>query len=175
MNVYVVGTSGSGKSTLAKQLAADFKLTHFDIDSYRFLPNWEPRGKTMYVKQLLADVSTAESWVCCGNYRLVLARLRDQIDCIIWLDYPFYIVFWRVLSRTLRRLLSKEKVCGDNVESWYIQFFTKKSIFVWVLKTFIKNKRRYQRLSEKPRYAQKIIRVTHPRDLEKHLLVLYKE
>ncbi len=165
MKIYIVGTSGSGKSTLARQLAKQFQIKHFDIDNYRFEANWVPRPKSEFIQHVLTDLKIEDDWVICGNYRLILGRVQKSVDKLIWLDYPLRIVLWRVVTRTLKRLITREKICGDNVESWRLQFFSRKSIFVWVIKTYCKNKKRYERLLDKPHYKKKMIRVRHPKHL----------
>lgn len=175
MNLYIVGTSGSGKSTLSQKLSVDLNLNYIDIDAHRFHENWVPRNETEYRKEVVSKIQSSKPFVADGNYRRVLGRIRHDIDYIIWLDYPFYLVLWRVFSRTIRRLLTKEKICGENYESWSKQFFSKTSIFVWVFKSFRKNRRRYTRLLTKKDYKEKMIHVKHPTDLEDAIAFLYQK
>ena len=64
----------------------------------------------------------APGWVLAGNY----SKLRDIIwpraESIIWLDYPFLLVFERLLSRTKRRWWRKELLWGTNSERLLSQF-----------------------------------------------------
>ncbi len=169
MNIYIVGTSGVGKTTLANQLSQKYGLEHVELDAELFLEGWKARKKSVFRKRVMKKVFTLQkerkSWIMCGNYRVIIPRLSRDLDLIIWLDYSFYLIFWRLLKRTFRRLLSQEKCCGDNQESWRQQFYSRKSIFLWMFKTFLKNKIRYSRLMQKETYKHKVVRLRSPKEL----------
>ncbi len=168
MNFYISGTSGSGKSTLAKALAARFHLNHIELDAFCYDSNWVKRPDDDFVRTVFAEMEKGP-WVICGNYKEILALALEKTDHLIWLDYSLPLIFWRVTQRTFRRLIKKEKCCGENYESWYQQFFTKKSIFIWVLKTYRKNKRRYESILKYSEYASCVRRIKSPRELERFL------
>ncbi len=168
MNLYVVGTSGAGKSTLAKQLAQSFKLHYIELDAFQFEPHWVKRLDEDFENDILQETKKGP-WVICGNYRNIQALLIDQVDHLIWLDYPFPLILWRVIKRTFRRLMKKEKCCGENYETWYQQFFTKYSIFVWVFGSHWKNRRRYRALLQDPRHTHRVQRFRSPKALEIYL------
>lgn len=171
MNFYISGTSGSGKSTLAKQLAQRFQLTHIELDAFHFDPNWVERPDVDFIRDVSLKMQEGP-WVICGNYKEILALALEKVDHLIWLDYPLPLIFWRVTKRTLRRLIKKEKCCGDNYERWSQQFFTQYSIFLWVLKTYRKNKRRYENISKYSPYSSCVRRIRSPRELENFLRAL---
>ncbi len=168
MNFYISGTSGSGKSTLAKQLAQRFRLNHIELDAFHFDPDWAERPDENFIREVSLKMEEGP-WVVCGNYKEILALALEKVDYLIWLDYSLPLILWRVIKRTLRRLIKKEKCCGENYERWYRQFFTRYSIFLWVLKTYRKNKRRYKNISKYSQYALCVKRIRSPRELEKFL------
>ncbi len=47
-------------------------------------------------------------------------------------------MFWRITLRAISRAVTREKICGENVESWR-QMFSRNSL-LWYL---IKNRRSY--------------------------------
>jgi hypothetical protein len=49
---------------------------------------------------------------------------------IIWLDYPIYIVLWRLWFRTIERIRSGVKLWGMEgcVETWQSQFLSRDSL-----------------------------------------------
>ena len=49
---------------------------------------------------------------------------------IVALDYPRWVSFRVLLRRTLVRLVTREKVCNGNVESWR-QVVSRDSILLW--------------------------------------------
>lgn len=65
---------------------------------------------------------------------------------VVWLDYAFPLVFWRALSRTLRRILTREELFATNRESLRMAFFSRDSILWWVITTFHRRRKQYRRL-----------------------------
>jgi adenylate kinase family enzyme len=49
---------------------------------------------------------------------------------VVWLDYPLWLIYWRLFRRSLKRIISREILWNNNRESFYSQFFAKDSLFV---------------------------------------------
>lgn len=48
-------------------------------------------------------------WICDGNYTSKVPDLiLPQADLVIWLRLPFVVVYWRLLTRTVRRVWTEE-------------------------------------------------------------------
>lgn len=84
-----------------------------------------------------------DRWVVDGNYRFTADITWARATCIIWLDYPFALTFWRTLKRTLRRSLTREVIFSGNVESFWRSFFTRDSIIWWMLTQHANYHRKY--------------------------------
>lgn len=125
--IIVRGTSGAGKTTLARELSERLDLKYVEMDALHHLPNWQERP-TDQLQGLIDDVVQEENWVIDGNYASVLDKHIEKADLIIWLDYSFPVVFWRVFKRTLIRSLKHEVLWAGNRESLVKAFFTKDSI-----------------------------------------------
>lgn len=166
MNFYIVGTSGSGKTTLAQWLSQNLGIRHIELDAHQFSSNWIKRTDEEFHHRVLNEIALGP-FVLCGNYRDIQALVRDKIDCYIWLDYSFPLTFWRVVKRTFSRLLTQEKCCGDNYETWRKQFCDHSSIFLWVLQTFRKNRERYLLASLAPPFKPPVIRLCSPAELRR--------
>ena len=159
MRIYIIGTSGCGKSTLAKQLAIKLNYPHIELDYYRFLPNWQKRNQSEFINIIKEKINVV-NWIVCGNETAELKYyLLNNTDKIIWLDYSFPLVFWRTTTRTLRRILSKECCCNGNSETLHQQFFSKHSIFYWIIKTFHQRRLEYQKLLLNPIFKIKILHI----------------
>ncbi|MGB0935412.1 MAG: adenylate kinase [Alphaproteobacteria bacterium] len=165
MNICVLGVSASGKSTLAKHLADILGLTHIELDSLHFLPGWIERPDEDMKKDVL-ELTERGNWVVCGNYAFLREYHLDNADKIIWLNYPFYKVFWRCICRTLRRIINKEPCCNGNIETIRMQFFSKYSIFWWVIRTFWRRRKTYTQLSQDPRYREKFMIIHNEEELQ---------
>lgn len=166
MRFYIVGTSGTGKSTLAKAISHKLKIPHIELDFYRFDKNWQKHPADRLHK-IITQKTKSKSWVVCGNESGKLKdHLMDQATQIIWLDYPFYLIFYRVFIRTMRRIFLKEKSCGGNQETFYLQFFTKYSIFLWVIQTYSKRKRQYTPMLSASEFKKKMVHLKSSSDAD---------
>ncbi|MCU1600264.1 MAG: toxin [Frankiales bacterium] len=113
---WVSGNSGSGKTTLSAELARRLGIPHIELDGLFHQPGWGQQDTAVFVAEVLA-ATAGEAWVLDGNYR---GRLTGQVeaDVYVWLDYPRWITFPRVLRRTLRRVLLREELWNGNREVW---------------------------------------------------------
>ncbi len=170
----IVGTTSSGKSTLAKALSEKIGAGCIDLDYLHWEPNWTEAPDEVFRERVTKAIS-AEHWVVAGNYRITRDLIWPNADAIIWLDYPFHIVFWRLFTRTLRRVLWKEKLFSDNVEDFWTQakFWSQDSLFNWLFKTYWRRKREYPQLFAAPENAHlTVIQFKHPREAEQWLALV---
>ncbi len=143
--VVVVGTSCSGKTTFAGKLANRLGIKHVELDEIYWMKDWQGRPVDEFRRMVLQEAER-DSWVIEGNYRKVRDILWNRADTLVWLNYPFSLVFYRAITRTLRRVFRKEVICGGNTESFYLAFLSPESIPRWVLKTYWKRKKEYSQL-----------------------------
>jgi len=140
--IIVIGSSCSGKSTFAKQLANNMRLDYIQLDQLHWLPQWQERPADQFMA-LIAEHTAKQQWVVDGNYSVVRDMLWPRATTIIWLNLPFHLVYYRAISRTIRRVLTQEKLYSDNVETFSHSFLSKESIPWWVLITFHAKRKRY--------------------------------
>jgi len=69
-------------------------------------------------------LTNQKSWVIDGNYSQVRHITFTKGDTLIWLDYPFYLIFYRAFKRSFCRIFKKEKLWGTNYET-LSRFFQK--------------------------------------------------
>ncbi|NQY64279.1 MAG: adenylate kinase [Alteromonadaceae bacterium] len=143
--IVIIGTSCSGKSTLAVKLSKILKFDHIELDELHWLPNWQEREDTEFCR-LVDSKTSGDSWVVSGNYSASRDILWDKADTIIWLNYPFTLIFYRALVRCFVRASTRQKLFAGNVETFRHSFLSKESILLWVLKTYHANKRKYLKL-----------------------------
>ena len=53
-----------------------------------------------------------------GNYSQARDLIWGSADTLIWLDMPLPVALWRVVSRTLRRILSGKVLWNSNRETF---------------------------------------------------------
>ncbi|MEZ6148107.1 MAG: hypothetical protein R3B91_22270 [Planctomycetaceae bacterium] len=170
--VTVIGTSCSGKTSFAKRLACALNCQHIELDAIHWGPNWTERPPDQ-VRSDVNQLTTANTWVSCGNYGYLRDIVWTRADTIIWLNYHFPIIWYRALRRTFRRSLGYEKMWHGNRETLRRAFLSRDSILLWVLKTYGGRRRTYPKLLARPENAHlEQFVFHHPREAEKFLASL---
>lgn len=169
--INVVGTSGSGKTTLARELARRLGYPHIELDSLYHGPNWTAPPPDLFRERVRQALSRSPHWVVDGNYGLAREVIWPQADTVIWLDYPIIVNLWRVWWRTLRRIITREKLWeNENRETWKDQFLSKESLFLWVISTHGRRRREFPELFARPENAHlRVIHFRWPREAQRWL------
>ena len=114
--VLVAGISGAGKTTLARKLARRWELPHCELDALHHGPGWVPRP------EFRADVDrlvARDRWVTEDQYHSVLGDLLwEHADTVIWLDLSRTLIMWRVVRRSLSRVITRRELWNGNRERW---------------------------------------------------------
>jgi adenylate kinase family enzyme len=145
--IIVVGTTGSGKSTLGQQLANKLGLDFIELDALNWGPNWTPAGEDL-LRARVEVATRAPAWVVAGNYSATHPVTWPRADAVIWLDYPLRVIFWQLLTRTLRRAWTREQLWGGNRErlGTQLKLWSDESLFHWLFKTYWRRKREFPQL-----------------------------
>ena len=154
--VVVIGTSCSGKSTFARDLEKRLGNRYFELDAIHWLPGWQARDPDEF-KQLVIKEAAGGNWVTEGQYSAVRRHLFQRATTIVWLNYPFALVLWRAVKRTVCRAFTGQKVCGDNRESIRLAFFSRHSMILWVITSFRRRRRDYRALFDGDAEAHDVI------------------
>src|ERR671939_1955309 len=166
--IAVVGTSGSGKTTVARELARRLGVPHVELDALYHGPGWDETPPEEF-RRRVAAATAADGWVVDGNYDsklgdLVLARA----DTVVWLDLPLRIALTRVTRRTIRRIRTREELWSGNRESWRGGFLGWESMFVWTIRSHLRNRRaRAERFARHP--GLRVVRLRSAKEVESYL------
>ncbi len=166
--IAIIGTTAAGKSTLAEALSEKFNLPYVELDALYWGPNWTPVPFEEFWDQVETAIE-GDRWVVVGNYQSVRWLIWDKADAIIWLDYPFRILFWRLLKRTVQRSLSRELLWGKNRDTFgrHLKFWSQDSLFFWLFKTYWQRKRETPFFLSLPSFNEmKIFHFKHPKQTE---------
>lgn len=112
----MVGTTCAGKTTLARHLAGVWQFPHIELDAL----NWDPGWTMPSAEEFRARVSAALAglaWVADGNYSKARDIIWSRADTLIWLDYPLRVIVPRLLSRTFRRIVTRQELWNGNRET----------------------------------------------------------
>lgn len=161
--INVVGTSGSGKSTFARELANLLQFDYIEMDQLYWKDNWVESNDEEFL-EAIKNALNKEEWVLDGNYNRMQFVKWKQLDTLIWLDYPFYIVFFRALKRALKRVVTKEKLWKTNNYETFSLLFSKYSIVLWTITSYPQMKKRYLAIFENSNILPNVnkIRLTSP-------------
>jgi len=173
--ILIVGTSGSGKSTLARRLSQELNLKDIELDSLFWKPNWTETPLEEFKKRIVEIISVSEGFVIHGNYNKVRDVTWGNSEIVIWLDYPKWLVMWRVFKRSVLRLIKNEVLWSGNKETFKKTFMTKDSIILWAWNTYEVRKRQYQQLIKTPEFEHlDLIHITKPSEADQLILSLTK-
>jgi len=166
--IVVVGTSGSGKTTVARELARRHGVPHVELDALFHGPNWAETPAEEF-RRRVAAATDGDGWVVDGNYESKLGDLvLGRADTVVWLDLPLRVALARVTRRTVGRIRTGEELWSGNRESWRGGFFGWESMFVWTIRSHLRNRRvRPGRFERHPNL--RIVRIRSAREVESYL------
>ena len=170
--IWIRGTSGAGKTTLAFELGRLLDIPAVDLDDLNWLPGWTERPVEEF-RALVADVADRPEWAIAGNYGKASEFIAPRADMVVWLDYPFAVVFGRLVRRTFRRAARGEECCNGNREDVLRTLFHRDSILWWCVTTHRKRHLQcLEHIAEDPMPGQTRVRHRSPRETKEWLRTL---
>lgn len=142
--INVVGTSGAGKTTFARALAARLGLPCVELDALNWEAGWVEADHEVF-RERVAAATEADAWVLDGNYSRVRDMVWSRADTLVWLDFPRSVVTWRIVTRSLARIVRRTELWAGNRERLW-QLFGRDSIIWWSVSTYARRRRDYPRL-----------------------------
>jgi len=165
--IHVIGTGGAGKTVIAARLAFALQVPHIELDSIFWQENWQ-HSETGFFQQAVREVLAGDDWVTDGNYSKVRQIIWGRAEVVVWLDYPFWTVFLRLLRRSVRRAISRELLWGTNRESFSKLFFSRESLLFYVIRDFKKRRKLYEHLFQESEFEGiRFVRLRTPRQAER--------
>lgn len=165
--ILIHGVTGSGKSTAAEHLGATLGLpVHLVDEEIGWLPGWVQRPLED-MRRIAAEIAAEPEWVFDSAYGTFRDLIEPRAEVIVGLDYPRWISLWRLLRRTVHRVVTKQEMCNGNVEDWRA-LFSKESIILWHFRSFGR-KRRVMRGWAARSDGAPVLLVTHPREFRQLL------
>ncbi len=166
--INVIGTSGSGKSHFSRLLAEKLGIPYIEMDAVFWLPNWNHLATQDFLNEL-KPMLEQEAWVLDGNQSKTNHLKWQYVDTIIWLDFTFLLTFKQILLRSFNRAYTKQEIWAGtgNNESFKRNFFSSRSVVLWMLQNYWKTKRKYTKLfaSELANHVE-LVRITSPNQAE---------
>jgi adenylate kinase family enzyme len=167
--VIVIGTTGSGKSTLAAALADKMRCPFIELDALFWNPGWVQTPRDEF-RRRVAEAIAPERWSAGGNYSSARDLIWQRAETLIWLDYPLWLVEWRLFKRTLRRIVTKEPLWAGNRETWRNAFCSRGSLFLYAAQSQPKQRSTWPAELQKSEYAHlRVFRFHTPRETREWL------
>ena len=164
----MVGTSGSGKTTLARALSERLGVPHTELDGLHWRADWNEAPDDEMRAAIIGAVA-GDGWVIDGNYSRFQPLILARADTLVWLDFPLWVNLWRLTRRTGRRITTREPLWEGCRETWKTTL-SRDSIFVWLFKTYRKNRVKYAQLGQSPECAHlDFVRLRSPRAADRFL------
>lgn len=168
--IIVLGTSGAGKTTMARNLSARLGVPHIELDYLHWGPNWTEQPDEVMREGVSRALEGQDAWALDGNYSQVRDLIWPRADTVVWLDFSLPLILWRLTRRTFGRALFDEEIWHGNKENLHTHFFTKDSLYWWVLTTYKSRRKQIPELLRDPRYAHlKKIRLRSARAADRWL------
>jgi len=163
--INVIGTSGCGKSTFSKKLAQALNVPYLEIDKIFWGPDWTFLSDELLFEKLTTELS-APGWVLDGNYSRTTPVKWKNVQLVIWLDFSFTRVMFRIIKRTLSRAVTQTELWeGTNNRESIKNIFTGKSMITWSAQTFNDNRTKYNATMRDKEYQHiKFVRLTNPNE-----------
>ncbi len=114
--ISIIGVSGSGKSTLANILSSSLNLPHIELDTFLYHENGTKKDPELFRKEI-KQATKQDSWITEGVSYKMADIVWSRADIVIWMDPPLYMLYYRVLKRTLKRLLKNEPLPSGHPSS----------------------------------------------------------
>ena len=163
--IIVIGSSGAGKTTLAKNLSVTLGIAHTELDGIFHLKDWQPLNTNIFQTRV-EEITNQTNWIICGNYfnKLGGEKYLSKADTVIWCDYSFPVVFSRLLRRTLKRTITKQELWNENKENFIVNFFSKESVLLWMMRAWNEQNRRYGKIfKENSLDGTQLVRLRSPK------------
>lgn len=172
----LVGNSGSGKTYLSELLCDDLELPYTKLDSLLHNAD-ETRATPQEFTARVERAASGDAWVIDGN--VVIGDTYDvsdvvlpRADLIVWLDLPRWRTCQQVTFRTLKRIVVRSPLWGDQRQRWGDLFSVDphRSPIAWSWTQHSLTRRHYERkLAEDPSQDRRYMRLTSRREVSRFL------
>ncbi len=139
----IASASGNGKTTLARVLAGRLGVPFIELDALHWGPAWT-EATADELRARVDPIVTTDAWVIDGAYRAKIGDLViEHADVVVWLDFPMYVWFPRLLRRTVGRIARRETFLNRNRETVRQAFFSTDSLLLYALRAHRRRRRTY--------------------------------
>jgi adenylate kinase family enzyme len=169
--VSLLGVPRSGKTSIGRRLAASLDVPFVELDSLFHQPDWAELSRREFRTQV-AHAVAGDDWVVDGNYAAVQDLVWQRADTVVWLDLPRRSITWRIIRRTIRRVMTRERLWNNNREPFsnLYRLDPEKNIIRWAWVKHAEYIERYTAAMQDPGYAHlRFVRLRSDHDIAEFL------
>jgi adenylate kinase family enzyme len=134
--VVVASASGCGKTTVGRTIAERLALPFVELDALHHGPAWT-EASAEELKEKVQPIVDSDRWVVDGNYRGKLGDIvLERADLVVWLDLPVHVWLPRLVRRTVRRIVRRERLWAGNTESLRGAVVGRDALIPWSLRHY---------------------------------------
>ncbi|MEV1048738.1 adenylate kinase [Streptomyces sp. NPDC049916] len=164
--VALFGAPATGKTTLARQLSAELREPHTDLDDLLLTPQG-PLPLEEFRRQAAA-ISATDGWIVEGNFSKLADVVWHRADTFIWLDFPLPLILYRITRRSLHQLAGREDSPQARRLTWSTAFFSRRSLLRTAIRKYRANRPRYARqVAETTALGVDVVRLRSPRQVQR--------
>ena len=139
----IASASGCGKTTVARELARLLGVPYVELDAIHHRPGWTELSAAEF-RGAVEPIVAEEAWVVDGSYRGKLGNVvLERADTVVWLDLPRRVWLPRLLWRTVRRIVMRERLWNGNRETLRGVFMGRNALVPYAMRTYPDRRRRY--------------------------------
>ena len=116
--IHIIGGSASGKTTLARKIGTRLGIPFYDLDEVGYEGGFGAKRPRDVRISDLESITIQPTWVTEGGSVLWTEMLLQTADTIVWLDLPWRIRRWRIITRHIKADLAR-----NNRHSGYLNLY----------------------------------------------------
>ena len=105
--IFITGGPASGKTTLSRRIAAMLDIPVCELDG--LLLGEEAHGEPFEGRfnLVVSKITNMNTWVVEGAYLGWVEPLMHQADLIVWMDVPWRVASYRIISRHVKATVAR--------------------------------------------------------------------
>ena len=132
--ILVYGVTGSGKTLLAGQIAGLTGLPWHSVDELTWEPGWTEVSIDEQ-RRRIESICACDQWILDTAYSQWVDIPMARVELVVALDYPRWLSLARLLRRSVRRVVLRERACNGNIET-IARLLGPDSIVRWHFRSF---------------------------------------
>jgi len=169
--LHVWGNSCSGKSTMAASISEILNLPIVELDALNWETGWVSVRETdpdEFINRI-EGACRGERWVVAGSYSAHSTKhIWPNVQTVIWLDLPRWLLLVRVIQRSWKRARTGELLWGKVQERFWPQLLIwrgEESLVWWIWTQHAAKRRQLLSYTLDPQFAHiQFVRFTSTKD-----------